>query len=324
MSTLLVARAPLRVPFAGGLTDVREYAERFGGVTLSATTSLSARVAWLPSIDGRFEVVAEGRVQAAESAREIEHELVRTALTSVDPEHPPVRLAVWLDVDGQSGLGASGAICVALVQAAMAARGEHPAPERLGAWAARLEVEELGGASGYHDANIAARGGLRCLEYAGAEVTDVPLGLSAEQRAKALGTLLLFSSPRRGSTKSSLAKLVARLDEALPVLHDMKAVAHEAAAALRAGDAARFAWCLGEQQALKQRLPGDFDDDWVRSVVERAARVGASVQVPGGKVGGFVLVCCPEGQAAAARAALPELREVPFEFTEEGSAVTRV
>lgn len=320
---MLVARAPLRVPLAGGLTDIAPYAERFGGVTLSATISLAAHVTWLPSPSGRFEVAAEGEVFAADSVSELRHDLVRVALTSVEVDHPPVRIGVWLDVEGRSGLGASGAVCTALVHAALSARGEAPSPAELGAWAARLEVDELAGASGYHDANIAARGGLRCLEYAGSHVTESPLALSEEQRAAALGAFLLFASPRRGSTHASLTKLVARFDEALPVLHDIKALAYELVAALQAGDLARQAWCVGEQQRLKQLLPGDFEDDWVRALVARIKRVGASVQLPGGKIGGFVLVCCPDGQADEVRAALHELREVPLEFTQAGSAVKR-
>lgn len=321
---MLVARAPLRVPLAGGLTDLKPYADAHGGLTVSATIGLAARVTWLPSVDGRFEVVAEGRVDQASTVGEVRHELVRTALASVDPVHPPVRLGVWLDVEGHSGLGASGAICTALVHAALAARGEEVEAARLGAWAARLEVDELAGASGYHDANISARGGLRCLAYRGESVTEVPLELPDEFQSTLFGSLLLFATPRRGATRTSLAALLARFDQALPVLHDIKAVALELTSALSGGDLAGVARCVGEQQRLKQRLPGDFVDDWVRSLVVRVNAVGATAQLPGGKIGGFVLVCCPDGQVEAVRAALAELREVPLAFTEKGSSVSRV
>lgn len=312
------------MPLAGGLTDVRRYAEEHGGVTVSATIGAAAWVTWLPAVNGRFEVVADGVSAEAATLSEVHNPLVRAALAAVDPRHPPVRLGVWLDVAGRSGLGASGAICAALVQAATTARGETLAPAALGALAARVEVEDLDGASGYHDANIAARGGLRCLEYRGSAVTDVPLALTPARRDAALGSLLLFASARRGETRPSLSKLARRFDAALPVLHAMKEVAWELVGALRAGDLARFAWCVGEQQRLKQLLPGDFDDDWVRSLVARVTRLGATLQVPGGKIGGFVLVCCPDGQAEAVRRALPELREVPLSFTETGCSATRL
>lgn len=323
MSAMVIARAPLRVPLAGGLTDVKPYAERFGGITISATVSLAARVTWLPSLDGRFEVVAEGRADAAASAADVRNDLVRAALTTFGEGLEPARVGVWLDVGGNSGLGASGAICTALVHAMLAVRGEAAEPAALGAAAARLEVEELRGASGYHDANISARGGLRRLHYAGANVTDEPLGMSAAARAAVTGSFMLFATGRTGLTGPSLATLVSRLDRALPVLHDIKAVATTLTGALAAGDLDAVAWCVGEQQRLKQRLPGDFVDAEVLSLTARVAATGASAQVPGGKIGGYLLVCCPDGQQREVRSALRGLREVPLEFTAEGSRVVR-
>src|SRR5690606_35686414 len=46
---------PLRVPFAGGLTDLKEYAERFGGVTVSGTIDRGAKVTARTS-DGPWRV----------------------------------------------------------------------------------------------------------------------------------------------------------------------------------------------------------------------------------------------------------------------------
>jgi galactokinase/mevalonate kinase-like predicted kinase len=34
---MVLIKTPLRIPLAGGLTDLKGYADRFGGVTISAT-----------------------------------------------------------------------------------------------------------------------------------------------------------------------------------------------------------------------------------------------------------------------------------------------
>jgi D-glycero-alpha-D-manno-heptose-7-phosphate kinase len=309
-----VARTPLRLPLAGGLTDLAAYAERFGGVTVSVTIGLAAHVTLLPSLDGQFEVVAEGTVERAARLRDIRHDLVREALRSVDPEHPPVRLALWLEVAGKSGLGASGALTVATLHALRAARGETPSAESLAREAANIEVEVLQGASGYHDPHICARGGLWRLDYAGAVVTGERLELSPAARAAFEGSLLLFASGRQARTKPSLDLLRSHFEEAIPILHDIKALALAVEAALLAGDLARVAWGVGEMQRLKERLPGNFYDDFVADVTERVRATGAAPQLPGGKISGFVIVCCPDGQQAAVREALHDLREVPLAF----------
>jgi len=316
---MIIARTPLRIPLGGGLTDLKAYAERFGGTTISSTIGLAARVTLLPSLDGRFEVVAEGRVETAEHLDDLRHDLVREALRSVDPEHPPVRLAVWVDVAGQSGLGTSGAVTVTLLHALRAFRGETPDGAALGAEAANIEVEVLQGASGYHDPHVCARGGLLRLDYDGPRVSARSVRMAPDARAAFERSLLLFSSGRQARTKPSLDLLSSHFEEALPVLHDLKALADELERALEAGDLVRAAWCIGEKQRLKELLPGHFVDDHVRDVTARVRATGAAPQLPGGKISGYVLVCCPAGQHDAVRAALPDLHEVPLRLTRDGS-----
>jgi D-glycero-alpha-D-manno-heptose-7-phosphate kinase len=321
---MLIARTPLRIPLGGGLTDLASYAQRFGGVTVSATIAQAAYVTLLPSLDGRFEVVAEGRVETAARLSDVRHDLVREALRSVDPEHPPLRLAVWVDVAGQSGLGTSGAVTVTLLHALRAYRGEHPTAEALATEAARIEVDVLQGASGYHDPHVCARGGLLRLDYDGPRVTARPLVLRDADRARFEGSLLLFASGRQARTKPSLDLLSSHLEEALPILHDLKALALELVAALERGDLLAVAFCIGEKQRLKERLPGHFVDDYVRDVTARVRATGAAPQLPGGKISGYVLVCCPDGQQAAVRAALADHREVPLTLSRGGTSALRV
>ena len=316
---MIVVRAPLRVPFAGGLTDVKEYAARFGGATVSSTVQAAAWVTMLPSVDGAFEVHSPGVVERAASLAGLKNDLVREALMSVDPEHPPVRVSVWLDVGTGSGVGSSGAITVGLVHTARAYRGELPAPEALGTEAAHVEVESLKGASGYHDAHICARGGLLRLDYRGADVTARPVAMSAVTREAFQASLLLFETGWRAPTKASLQTLSANFDTALPVLHDMKQLVDELEGAFAAGDLTRVANCIGEQQRLKQLLPGNFEDERVIDLVGRMRALGVGAQLPGGKISGYLIVCCPDGQQAAVRAAVRELNEVPLELTTLGS-----
>jgi D-glycero-alpha-D-manno-heptose-7-phosphate kinase len=321
---VIVSRTPLRVPFAGGLTDLAPYAQRFGGATVSATIDAYVRVTLLPSLDGRFEVHAEGAVEHAARPHEVGQELVREALASVDSEQPPVRLAIWADLPGNSGLGTSGAVTVSLLHALRAARGESPRRAALAEEAAEIEVERLHGASGYHDAHVCARGGVLRLTYDGATVRERRLDADPTTTRAVERSLLLFATERQERTKPSLDALTARFEEAVPVLHDIRALADEATGAIERGDVARLAFCIGEQQRLKQLLPGRFVDEQVRDVTARVQAVGAAAQFPGGKIAGFVLVCCPEGQHDAVRKALPELRQLPLRFTSEGSVVVRV
>src|SRR5690606_36302396 len=109
------------------------------------------------------------------------------------------------------------------------------------------------------------------------------------------------------------------MNEAVPVLHDIKRLAYTTADALRAGDLAAVARCIGEQQGLKQLLPGSFVDEFVLDIGARVAATGAAAQFPGGKIGGYVLVCCPGAQQAAVRRTLSGLVEVRLRLSDRGS-----
>ena len=133
---------------------------------------------------------------------------------------------------------------------------------------------------------------------------------------------MLFETGWRASTKASLNAMTSNLSYALPILHDMKQLVVKLRSALEAGDLAATAWCIAEQQRLKQMLPGNFLDERVTDVVGRMQRLGVAGQLPGGKISGYLVVCCPDGQQQQVRAALPDLKEVPVVLTTKGATLT--
>ena len=176
-----------------------------------------------------------------------------------------------------------------------------------------------------HGVTMYSTGGTQqFIEEQGAAVTAREITMPPGARERFEESLLLFATGWQGLTLPSLQTLASQFTDALPVLHDIKQVAANLEDRFAVGDLAGVAACIGEQQRLKQLLPGNFVDDGVRSLVERVAAVGASAQLPGGKISGYLIVCCPDGQQQAVREALPELSEVPLRLTNEGSVGVRV
>ncbi len=316
---MILAKTPLRLPLAGGLTDLAPYAERFGGGTISATIDKYVYVTVKDDLDGTFDVRYRDSHERTPGAGRLRHDLLREALALTGMERRPLDVDFRVDLAGESGLGTSGALTVAILHALRRLQGDEPDPWRLALDAATVEVEMLAGASGFHDPAICALGGTRRLRYDGRGVVDAGLELAPEAARVLDDGLLLFYSGRHAKSKPSLDLLTSHLDEALPILHDIRALVDELASALAAGDAAGIARCIGEQQRLKQRLPGRFVDASVEDLVARVRATGAEAQLPGGKISAFVMVCCPDGQQDAVRAALPDLREVSFRRVEQGT-----
>jgi D-glycero-alpha-D-manno-heptose-7-phosphate kinase len=321
---MIVAKTPLRIPIAGGLTDLKHYAAKFGGVTVSSTIDKYIYVMLKENLGGYFRLRYQDVGEKVSEVAHIKNDLIREAVKLTGLEDQPLDLVIMADLAGESGLGTSGAVCVTLLNAMHAFKGEDVSKQQLLEEASRIEVEILEGASGYHDPSICALGGLKLIEYKGYKVSARDIDtLQATKRAFEQ-SMLYFYGGRHAKSKPSLALLSSHMDEALEVLHQIKSIGYELEDAFREGNLQRIAEIMGEQQQLKQQLPGKFSDDYVNDIVKRVRETGAYAQLPGGKISAFVMVCCPNGQHNAVREALKDLNEMTFHLEAEGTRVSEI
>jgi D-glycero-alpha-D-manno-heptose-7-phosphate kinase len=318
---VIVAKVPLRIPLAGGLTDLKDYAQDFGGVTVSTTINRHVYVVLKESYYGFTDLHYQDKHERVDTYDQIRNDLIRESLRLTGLVNTPLQLNVLTDFPGESGLGGSGAITVGLLHAIRTFQGNTITPEQLFTQAAQIEVDILDGASGYHDPTICAIGGFKLIEYHSSEISSRNVTMSEGTRNAFVNTLLLFYSGRHRPSKPSLNLLSSQLPDAHEVLHKIKQLGYALEQAFGAGDLLSIGETIGLQQELKQQLPGHFQDEFVLSVTERVRRAGGYAQIPGGKISAFVIVCCPKGNTEEIRAALPDLQEVRFELETEGSQV---
>ena len=157
MSLSVQARAPVRIDFAGGWSDVPDFAEREGGggAVVNAAISLYTRVECLVG-GGKFRLHAEDLELHAVYSSPLELvydgklDLHKAALNML-PVLGGVELITTCDVPPGSGLGASGALDVALLHALALCRGENYAPLELAEMGFLVEASELKLAGGRQD-----------------------------------------------------------------------------------------------------------------------------------------------------------------------------
>ena len=321
---MIVSKTPLRIPLAGGLTDLKEFAERYGGVTVSATIDKYVYVMLKENLGGYFRLRYQDVREKVGEVAHIKHDLIREAVRVTGLEEHPLDLVIMADLAGESGLGTSGAVTVGLLHAMHAFKGEGVSKEQLLTEASHIEVDVLQGASGYHDPSICALGGLKLIEYHSAKIVPRDIPLSPTMREAFQNSLLFFYSGRHAKSKPSLDLLSSHMAEATATLHEIKALGYALERAFLNSDLQRVGEIIGEMQTLKQRLPGRFEDDYVQSVTKRVREAGAYAQLPGGKISAFVIVCCPGGEQEGVRRALSDLREVRLELETGGAQVTVV
>jgi len=318
---MIISKTPFRVPFAGGLSDLPAYAHRFGGVTVSSTIDKYVYIGVKRNVDGYINLKYMDVHEKVTAAEDVRHDLIREALYMTGLEGEPLDVYIMVDLNSESGLGSSGAVTVGLLNAMHAYKGEQVESLQLFEEAARIEVEHLGNASGYHDPAISALGGLKLIEYDADGIDSRPISIGERFKQEFQDSLLFFYTGRHYKSKPSLDLLASHMDDALETVGEMKQNAYDLADAFARSDLAAVSQAIQAQQDLKQKLPGKFTDDYVEDVVRRTQKHGAGVQLPGGKIGAFLMVCCPAGQQAAVREEFKEFREVTLGLSDPGSTV---
>ncbi|MBY5162541.1 GHMP kinase [Salsipaludibacter albus] len=317
------ARAPLRISFAGGGTDVPPYPQQAGGAVLSATIDWAAYASVRRGDDGAVHLSSPDlSTAAAISGRQ---QLARVVLDDLGgPDGAEVVLSC--DAPPGSGLGSSSSLIVAMAAALADLQGTPLGPYELADRAVRLERRDLGVPGGLQDQYAATFGGFNFIEFTGDGVLVHPLRLRSDVLAELHGSLVLVPAPvtsRRSSgiltrqieaTRSREADTMARLDR-------LKGLAIELRTKLLRGDLTGFADVLHENWQAKRQLAQGITNDEIDDLYATARDLGAL----GGKLlgaggGGYLLLMVPfERRGGFIR----ELRDrgappVSFSFTDGG------
>lgn len=329
---IVLARAPVRVDFAGGWSDVPAFAAARGGVVTNAAVALHVHVECRLG-GGQIRLHAEDlgiRVVAAHPAELVYDgtlDLHKAALNML-PVTGGLELLTRSEVPAGSGLGASGALDVALVAALAAARQEPYTPRELAELGFMLETSELGLEGGRQDQYAAALGGWHEMVFGADGVEARPITVPPEQRAD-LGRHLLvaytgqshFSSQTHRRVWDAYGEGRAGVVEALHTIRDLGGAA---ASALRDGDWRELARVVDENWRQQQRLDGTIATPILQRVEEAARRAGAwGLKATGAGAGGCLMILAPPPVLPGVREAVRATGAVALaaDFDDEGVRV---
>lgn len=310
MNAALSWRAPARLDFGGGWTDVPPYCEREGGFVCNVAITRYAAVH-----------LAASDATRVTTARPSDRALVTGALRHAALHD--VALSLTNDFPVGAGLGGSSAAGVAIQAAIGAWRGEPLDRAALAERSREVEVEELGVAGGRQDHYAAAFGGALALRF-GASVEVGRIALDAAVRAGIeRRALVLYTGESRISGDTITAVLGAyesRDRRVCAALERMKALAEEMAAALRNGDVDALGALVGEHWVHQRSLHPAIPTARIDAIIEGARAAGAlGAKALGASGGGCVLVIAADGAEDAVRDAVAPLGErLPFAIDEQG------
>ncbi len=329
--TVYRAKAPLRVSFCGGGTDVSPYPEEKGGVVLSTTVDKYAYASLKPRKDDRlriksldYDVVANYHREELEYDGELD--LVKAVARHFDMP-TGADLFIHSDAPPGTGLGSSSTMCCALVGAFMEWLNQPYTSYEIAELTYRIEREELQIAGGRQDQYAATFGGVNYIEFF-KDVTVVnPLRIRPEILHELEYNLLLcFTGTTRLSANIVASQTQAFVDGKKPVvkaLDRMKDLTQEMKSALLLGRLNNFGKLLHVAWTEKKQLDAAITSSHIDTLYQVARRHGAL----GGKIlgaggGGYLLTYVPFTKKHQVARVLTEAggEIVPFSFTEGGLA----
>lgn len=322
---MIIAKAPFRISFVGGGSDLPSFYKKYGGAVLS--TSINKYVYIL--IKDRFEETIRcsySKTEIVKSVKELEHDLVRNALTDLDITKS-LEIVSSADIPSSgTGLGSSSSFSVALYNALFAYLGKRIKPKELAERACRLEIELVGSPIGKQDQYAAAFGGLNFYKFNTDDtVTINPIKVKSDFYEKLNKSLISFYIGGKRDANKILSGQSDNLNEKKNVntLKRMVELAWALKEEFENSNLDNFGTILNENWSLKKTLQNDISNNKVDDIYNECINLGAT----GGKLlgaggGGFMIFIVPnEDIKNRIRTKLSSLREVVFNLTNEGSQI---
>jgi D-glycero-alpha-D-manno-heptose-7-phosphate kinase len=327
------AKAPLRVSFAGGGTDVPPFPAREGGLVLNATINRYAYGTLRPRADASVTIhsydygssvelgphetpVFDGKLDLAKAAiRRFTEGAERGFDLRLHSNAPP-----------GSGLGASSAMMVALIGVLTEFRNLQVTDYELAELAHALEREDLGIRGGRQDQYAATFGGFNFIELYGDRVVVNPLRIAPDIVLELEHNLLLCYTGTTRQSDHIIEDQMGRYErgeiDTTEGLLAQKELALEMKDALLQRRLPEFGELLNSAWEAKKRMSERISNERIEDLYAAARAAGAlGGKVTGAGGGGYLLLYCRDDRKHEVAARMRELGAGVEEFAFEQSGV---
>ncbi len=325
-------RAPLRMSFVGGGTDLPDFYHRSPGRVLSATIDkyIYVLVNPTPLVD-KFMVKYQ-KTELVDHPKDIQHTRVRAALLDLDITKSGIEIGSFADLPAKTGLGSSSSFAVALMKGLNAYLGKTLSREEAAEAASRLEIELLGEPIGKQDQYAASFGGFNIFQFNPDDSVDVEsILLDYKKKLEFEDHILLFYTGITRPASSVLSDQKSKIDKNFETYIQMADSVFEFNERLLAGDIKGIAKMLHEGWARKKSLSSSAPNMLVDEIYNAGLGAGAwGGKILGAGGGGCVMFIAPPPAQGKIRERmqtffkeheLPEGRELPIHFTHTGTDI---
>lgn len=321
---MIITRTPLRISFCGGGSDLPDFYRKHGGCVISTTIDKHIYVTAQNSFEPETVMLKYTSIEKVKEVKRISHPIFRECLR--DYNLNSIELTSIADVPAGTGLGSSSAFTVGLINVLNGFKGKKQTSEFLAQSACDMEIGRLKEPIGKQDQYAAAYGGLNFIRFNSDESVDIePIKISNSDKQYIQDNLLMMYT---GKIRNASDILSTQRDN---MINDSRSennvielcrICDKLREDLESGDLDSLGVALDSGWKLKKTLSpmissGDIDNSY-RVAMENGA-IGGKLLGAGG--GGFLLLYADGKHHDKIKQALPNMRNVDFNFEESGSEI---
>jgi D-glycero-alpha-D-manno-heptose-7-phosphate kinase len=335
---IIRSKAPLRLGFAGGGTDIASYYNLYGGFVLNATVDMYTYCTIEPNNAGNITFFA-----ADINKREEYAAAEKLAASPVLPLHTGIynrivsdfcgnkplsfTMTSYSDAPAGSGLGSSSTMVVAIIKAFVEWLNLPLGEYDIAALAYTIEREDIGLAGGKQDQYAATFGGFNFMEfYENERVIVNPLRLKRWIRNELEASLVLYYTGVSRESANIIKEQITHTQNGdnknIESMHELKQQAVFMKEALLKGDFRRFSECLSKGWLAKKNAAASISNPFLDELYRYAIDNGAeSAKISGAGGGGFMMIYCNPCRRIGLIRALKEKQGIVLtpSFTEIGT-----
>jgi D-glycero-alpha-D-manno-heptose-7-phosphate kinase len=341
-ATIVRSRAPLRLGFGGGGSDLSPFCDQYGGYVMNATINLFVYAVLEQHEEGPVRFVAADRQESVELEPSCDMPLEgalalhKSVYCRIMREFNggraiPVTLTTYSDVAAGSGLGSSSTLVVAMVEAFKELLNLPLGEYDVAQLAYNIERVDAGMLGGRQDQYAATFGGFNFMEFSGDERTIVnPLRIHRNTVYELEASLVICNT---GMPRDSDAIIHAQSsnvkqgnEESLAATHKLKQEAVLMKEALLRGQIRRFAEVLEQGWLSKKKTAREVTNENLERIYQSAMAGGAySGKVSGAGGGGFMMfVVDPVRRPDVFRLLrCQQVQPMAVQFTDQGAIAWR-